>query len=108
MTQFALASMTICAPVAAATSGRTRLVRRGAADARADAIVAKSARKTRITLPVGRGAARDVTRRRGSAVVAAGGVGVFGDDADAVRSSAGEDDAAAFDALAAASSTFDL
>ena len=33
MTQFTLASMTICAPVAAATSGRTRLVRRGAADA---------------------------------------------------------------------------
>ena len=99
MTQFALASMTICAPVAAATSGRTRLVRRGAADARADAIVAKSVRKTRIiTLPVGRGAgnatSRDITRRRGSAVVAAGGVGVFGDDA-AAGEDAGEDDAAA-------------
>ena len=94
MTQFAFASMTIYAPVAAATSGRTRLIRRGAADARADAIVAKSVRKTRNTLPVGRGAARDITRRHGSAVVAAGGVGVFDDDVDAGED-AGEDDAAA-------------
>ena len=30
MTVFALASMTICAPVATASGGRTRLVRRGA------------------------------------------------------------------------------
>ena len=44
--------------------------------------------------PVGRGAARDITRRHGSAVVAAGGVGVFDDDVDAGED-AGEDDAAA-------------
>ena len=94
MTQFALASRTICAPVASATSGRTRLVRRGAADARARAIVAKSVPASRrFTLAVGRGATRDVTRRRGSAVVAAGGVDVFGDDHDAVDDAV--DDAAA-------------
>ena len=81
MTQFALASMTISAPVAIATSGQMRLARRGAADARARAIVEKRVPAAgRLTLAVGRGAARDVTRRRGSAVVAAGGIGVFDDD----------------------------
>jgi hypothetical protein len=90
MTVFALASMTICAPVATASGGRTRLVRRGAvSSARARAIGSKSVqeRSRRFTLsvgPVGRGATRELVtrRRRGSAVVAAGGVGVFGDDAE--------------------------
>ena len=90
MTVLALASMTICAPVATASGGRTRLVRRGAvSSARARAIGSKSVqeRSRRFALsvgPVGRGATRELVtrRRRGSAVVAAGGVGVFGDDAE--------------------------
>ena len=93
MTQFAFASMTIYAPVAAATSGRTRLIRRGAADARADAIVAKASENAQYpSRRSGRGARHHAAprERRGRR----GGVGVFDDDVDAGED-AGEDDAAA-------------